>query len=46
MIYVVYSDEGILKVKSKQIARRRKLCILQQFSNFYDAVEWIHGQRG
>ena len=42
MIYVVYMKQGIMKVTSKGVAKREGYLIVNQFDNFYSAVEWIH----
>lgn len=46
MIYVVYNDNGLLKVKSKGLARKMKITAICQFNSFYDAVDYIHSNVG
>lgn len=42
MIYSVYNDNGILKVKSKGLVKKLGYKTLIEFNNFYDATDWIH----
>ena len=42
MSYVVYDDNGILKVKSKCLAKQLGLSWIITFKSFYDALDYIH----
>lgn len=42
MIYVVYREEGVFKIKSKGLAKKLGLQVICEFGSFYHATDWIH----
>jgi hypothetical protein len=44
MIYVVYYEEGIFKVKSKGLARKYGIQWIREFGDFYSAVEYAQNR--